>query len=201
MIGSGFRGHEILVLSEGGDEVCYIPRMDSNATFAKNFIERLNESLSRRCVWCRRDRQLSKRKILCYSCNQIRMDLTKARINVEAQQNVVELLPFSSPLHDLRIAEYMKESCIASGDLLDFILNGSFECTSLEGYFRDVADRIAKDEHIHYNLAGFLEELLTPEQIRAIGFLFWEIFSEEASHKRKQGALAKFGREHLTSKG
>jgi hypothetical protein len=102
---------------------------------------------------------------------------------------------------EAQIAQYKKDECIASGEKLDLILAGPFDCLSLEHYFREVDDRVASDEHLLYNLAGTLELLFTPEQIRVLGYLFWETFSEEESHKRQQKATFRFDLEHLRSGG
>jgi hypothetical protein len=48
-----------------------------------------------------------------------------------------------------------------------------------------LAKRIAKDKRMHYNSATMLGWTFTAEQRQVLAYLFWEIFSDEASHYRK----------------
>jgi len=164
--------------------------MPFDPAYAKQRLESLKQSLPQRCTWCKREKPLKKKSRLCDSCDSVRREIDKLQ-----KQG-------ASPLErELKIAEYMKELCIHWGERFEDTLDGVSDCSSLEHYFRDVAAKFAGDWHMHFKKEYMLEDLLTPEQVAVIEYLFWEPLSEDASRNRRRVATARFDKEHFTDSG
>lgn len=163
----------------------------------KEYLERLRQSLPKRCAWCKRDKRLNKKEKLCDSCNDVRLELNKLQKQVEAEGKDGSLETLSQLVRELKISEYMKEDCIDWGERFESILDGSVDCINLEHYFRDFAERVASDGHMYHKIEYTLEDLFTSDQVGVLEYLFWQPCSEEASRRRRQGATTRFDRERF----
>jgi hypothetical protein len=90
---------------------------------------------------------------------------------------------------DLQIAREEKKACMAWGQMLKEILDG-VDGLGLEKWFREAAERIARDKRMHVGKATMLGWTFSREQRQILAYLFWEIFGAQASHNRKNRATS-----------
>jgi hypothetical protein len=84
---------------------------------------------------------------------------------------------------ELKVARAERKDCIAWGGMLRGIL-GQVDPIGLERWFSMLSERIAAHD-MHANSATMLGWTFAPEQRQALAYMFWQIFSEEASRHRK----------------
>ena len=163
-------------------------------SFAKEWIEGARSVT--RCDWCGREKAKNRRG-LCRHCDGVRKDLES--VEKQATESPGAFQRFSNFIleWEVAIARQKKSDCIFWGRHLQGILHGAVDSLTLEGWFRQVAQRIARDRDIHYNTATPLSWTFTPEQRQVLAYMFWQIFGEEASHNRRSHAQARVQREHL----
>ena len=154
--------------------------------YAKEFMTGVRER--DRCDWCGRDERM-KRKGLCRHCNKVQKDLDR-----------IEKLAVSEPGDfvlnwELRVARQKKKDCVVWGQMLRGILDGPVDALGLEGWFRMLARKIARDDVMHRGTATMLGWTFTPEQRQVLAYMFWEVFGAEASHNRWGRAMSKASRE------
>jgi hypothetical protein len=136
------------------------------------------------CDWCGRDGKKNRRG-LCRSFDRVRKQLETIEIYIQEHPadgtNVVLD-------RELRVAKQVKKDCIMSGRIGKDILAGPVDPLGLEHWFRRIAERIAKDEGIHYGMANTLAGIFSPTQRQVVAYLFWEVFAAEESRQRKNRA-------------
>jgi len=153
--------------------------------YGKEFMVGVRERDS--CDWCGRDKRM-KRKGLCRHCNEARKDL-------ERNEKLAASEPSDFVLNwELRVARQKKKDCSAWGQMLHSILDGPVEALCLEHWFR-VAEKIARDDAMHRGLATMLGWTFTAEQRQVLAYLFWRIFSANASHNRRSRAVSQVSSE------
>jgi hypothetical protein len=102
---------------------------------------------------------------------------------------------------ELRVTREKKKDCVWWGRRLEHLLAGPVDSLTLEHWFRDVAKSVARSEKLHYGIATMLGWTFTPEQRQVLGYLFWEIFGEQASRNRRNRALWRVQRAALKARG
>ena len=148
--------------------------MNHEEPYAKQFIE--DARRAERCGWCGRDKRRNSRG-LCRSCDGIRRKVERLeKLTSKHRGNFV--LGW-----ELQVARAQKEDCIAWGEMLPGVL-GHVDSLDLERWFCVMAKRITGDDRMYANMATILGWSFSPEQHRMLGYLFWRVFSEEASRRR-----------------
>jgi hypothetical protein len=94
----------------------------------------------------------------------------------------------------LKVAREKKEDCILWGKMLQSILDTPVDGSNLEAWFCLIGERIANDKNMHRGTSSTLNGVFTDLQQRVLSCLFWEVFSEHASHNRERRALASISR-------
>ena len=130
-----------------------------------------------RCEWCRRDKNKNRRG-LCRSCDSVRKRLD----SLEAQKDVEKNFHLR---WDLGVTRRMKKDCIAWGNMLKPILGDAVSTLKLEHDFRRLARSIARDNKMFSHWADVLADQFDKEQRHVLAYLFWKIYSEQASRNRR----------------
>jgi hypothetical protein len=148
--------------------------MNHEEPYAEQFIE--DARRAERCVWCGRDKRRNSRG-LCRSCDGVRRKIERLE-KLASERRGDPVLEW-----ELQVAHAEKEDCIAWGEMLRGVL-GHVDSVDLEHWFCMLAKRIAGDDRMYANMATALGWSFSPEQHRMLAYLFWRVFSEEASRRR-----------------
>jgi len=140
-----------------------------------NFMEMVRKC--ERCEWCGRDKKKNRRG-LCRSCDGVRKQLD----SLEAQKDVEKNFHLR---WDLDVTRRMKKDCIAWGNMLKPILGDAVSALQLEHDFRRLARSIARDNKMFFHWADVLADQFDKEQRHVLAYLFWKIYSEQASRNRR----------------
>jgi hypothetical protein len=146
--------------------------------YAQEFVAGIQ--LEDRCSWCKRTKKRN-RVGLCRHCNEIRKRVEKLEKATRRKRK-----PDFNLEQELKIALAEKDSCVGWGETLGSILG---QVTDLEHWFCMVATRIARDRKMHYGTATMLGWTFTAEQRQVLAYMFWEIFSADASHNRRSRVI------------
>jgi hypothetical protein len=151
-------------------------------SYAKQFIEDARRAV--RCAWCGRDKNLNT-KSLCRHCNGVRKDLQR-REKLKPQTSAEKWY--------LELAQEKKQSCVGWGQMLRGILNARVSGLDLERWFSMMARSVAGDDRIHRSAATMLGWTFTAEQRQVLAYMFWEVFSAQASRHRQSKAIGSIHR-------
>lgn len=140
-----------------------------------------------RCEWCGGTGDKMPRVGLCRPCNNVRKRLIKTQRWVTAEKPAANRQIRFLLDRELAIVKNMQRLCEADGHRVHGLLNGEVRPLQLEGWFNDIAARIAKKPRL-YSTAEQLGWSFTPPQRQLLAYLFWQIFHVHWQLNRKNYA-------------